>query len=137
MNWTPTPARLAASALALACIATGALLATGAHAATGAGSHAQTTLADGANPYTVKTAPSGGGMSVSITVNGDWHINKAYPVKFNAKPVDASKISYAGPGDNPLGITLTIPDAKAGNVKFGYCKADGSSCAFGAVDVKL
>ncbi len=128
------PARLAASVLALACVAGASLLSTGAHAATASDS---ATRVAGSSDYAVATSPNGAGMNVNVTVTGDWHINKAYPVKFNAKPVDASKITYAGPSDNPNAVTIAVPDAKAGKLKFGYCKSDGSSCAFGEVDVKL
>jgi hypothetical protein len=135
MTFTLSPARLAASVLALACVAGGSLLATGsAHASTG--STAAPRVA-GSSDYTIATSPNGAGMNVNVTVTGDWHINKAYPVKFNAKPVDAAKITYAGPSDNPNAVTVAVPDAKAGKLKFGYCKSDGSSCAFGEVDVKL
>ncbi len=120
---------LAASVLAL-----GSLLATGAYAATASAPVAHVA---GSSDYAVATSPNGAGMNVNVTVTGDWHINKAYPVKFNAKPVDASKITYAGPSDNPNAVTIAVPDAKAGKLKFGYCKSDGSSCAFGEVDVKL
>jgi hypothetical protein len=137
MNWTLSPARITASvalALALAGVATGSLLATGtARAATGSA----TSRVAGSSDYTIATSPNGAGMNVNVTVNGDWHINKAYPVKFNSKPVDAGKITYAGPSDNPNAVTVAVPDAKAGKLKFGYCKSDGSSCAFGEVDVKL
>ncbi len=91
----------------------------------------------GSNDYKISTSANGSGMNVNITVNGDWHINKAYPVKFNSKPVDTSKITYSGPADNPNALIANITDAKAGKIKFGYCKADGSSCAFGEEDVKL
>ena len=135
MTWTLSPARLAASVLALACVAGGSLLATGsAHASTGSNGASRVA---GSSDYTIATSPNGAGMNVNETVTGDWHINKAYPVKFNAKPVDAAKITYAGPSDNPNAVTVAVPDAKAGKLKFGYCKSDGSSCAFGEVDVKL
>ena len=127
MNWTRS---LVASAAVVAC----ALVGVAAVAAPAPGPHPASLNGSPAD-YTVTKAAAGAGMTVTVTVGSAFHVNTAYPVKWNTVPVATTSVAYSG-GTTALPSTVTVTTpTNTGTLKIGYCASDGSNCNFAEIAI--